>query len=73
MISQARALTLGHRSVIVRPSRISLQFVMDPALVALRHPSSTPILGASADFQKLNGPTLKALFDRSLAWTGCSR
>jgi hypothetical protein len=64
MISQTRALTLGHRSVIVRPSRISLQFVMNPAIEAFLRPRTIPILGASADFQKLNGRTLKALLDK---------
>jgi hypothetical protein len=64
MISRARELTRRYRSVIVPPSRISPQFVMNPAIEALLHPRSIAILRASADFQKLNGRTLKALLDK---------
>ncbi len=37
---------------------------MDNAINALLHPKSIAILGASADFQKLNGRTLKALLEK---------
>lgn len=40
---------------------------MDNAIDALLHPKSIAILGASADFQKLNGRTLKALLDKKYA------
>jgi acyl-CoA synthetase (NDP forming) len=40
---------------------------MDNAINALLHPASIAILGASADFQKLNGRTLKALLDKKYA------
>jgi acyl-CoA synthetase (NDP forming) len=40
---------------------------MDKAINALLHPKSIAILGASADFQKLNGRTLKALLDKKYA------
>ena len=43
------------------------QFVMNAALEALLRPRSIAILGASADFQKLNGRTLKALIDKGYA------
>ena len=37
---------------------------MSRAIEALLRPRSIAILGASADFQKLNGRTLKALIDK---------
>jgi predicted CoA-binding protein len=37
---------------------------MDPTITALLRPRSIAILGASADFNKLNGRTLKALLDK---------
>jgi acyl-CoA synthetase (NDP forming) len=40
---------------------------MDNAINALLHPKSIAILGASVDFQKLNGRTLKALLDKKYA------
>jgi acetyltransferase len=40
------------------------QFVMNAAIEALLRPKAIAILGASADFQKLNGRTLKALLDK---------
>src|ERR1700737_3659761 len=40
---------------------------MNPAIEALLRPKSIAILGASADFQKLNGRTLKALLDKGYA------
>src|SRR5918992_405734 len=40
---------------------------MNPAIEALLRPQSIAILGASADFQKLNGRTLKALLDKGYA------
>jgi acyl-CoA synthetase (NDP forming) len=40
---------------------------MDQAIGALLRPQSIAILGASADFQKLNGRTLKALLDKRYA------
>ncbi|MCW5606140.1 MAG: CoA-binding protein, partial [Burkholderiales bacterium] len=40
---------------------------MDHAINALLRPRSIAILGASADFQKLNGRTLKALLDKRYA------
>jgi hypothetical protein len=67
MISWARALTRRYPSVIVPPSRISPQFVMNPAIEALLRPRSIAIPGASADFQKVNGRTLKALLDKGYA------
>ena len=42
---------------------------MDNAINALLHPRSIAILGASADFQKLNGRTLQALLDKKFAGT----
>jgi acetate---CoA ligase (ADP-forming) len=40
---------------------------MNKAITALLRPHSIAILGASADFQKLNGRTLKALLDKGYA------
>ncbi|MGZ5144875.1 MAG: acetate--CoA ligase family protein [Burkholderiales bacterium] len=40
---------------------------MNPGIEALLRPKSIAILGASADFQKLNGRTLKALLDKGYA------
>jgi len=40
---------------------------MDPAINALLSPKSIAVLGASADFQKINGRTLKALLDKGYA------
>jgi acetyltransferase len=40
---------------------------MDSAIDALLRPQSIAILGASADFEKLNGRTLKALLDKGYA------
>jgi acetyltransferase len=40
---------------------------MNPAIEALLRPQSIAILGASNDFQKLNGRTLKALLDKGYA------
>ncbi len=40
---------------------------MDPAINALLRPKSIAVLGASADFQKINGRTLKALLDKRYA------
>ncbi len=40
---------------------------MNPAIQALLRPRSIAILGASSDFQKLNGRTLKALLDKRYA------
>jgi len=40
---------------------------MDPAINALLRPKSIAVLGASADFQKINGRTLKALLDKGYA------
>lgn len=40
---------------------------MDPSISALLRPRSIAILGASADFNKLNGRTLKALLDKHYA------
>ena len=37
---------------------------MNPAIKAFLQPRSIAILGASNDFQKLNGRTLKALIDK---------
>jgi acetyltransferase len=41
---------------------------MNSAIEALLRPKSIAILGASADFQKLHGRTLKALLDKGYAW-----
>src|SRR5688572_30413375 len=40
---------------------------MNAAIEALLRPKAIAILGASADFQKLNGRTLKALLDKGYA------
>jgi hypothetical protein len=40
---------------------------MNPAIEALLRPKSIAILGTSADFQKLNGRTLKALLEKGYA------
>jgi acetate---CoA ligase (ADP-forming) len=40
---------------------------MDPSIQALLRPRSIAVLGASSDFQKLNGRTLKALLDKHYA------
>lgn len=42
-------------------------FVMKQSMEALLRPRSIAILGASADFRKLNGRTLKALLDKGYA------
>ncbi len=40
---------------------------MNDALQALLHPQSIAVIGASADFNKINGRTLKALVDKQYA------
>jgi hypothetical protein len=65
-------LTLPGSSVIVQPFRaIFLVPLMNAGIEALLRPRSIAILGASADFQKLNGHTLKALLDRGYAGQIC--
>ncbi|MGZ8268193.1 MAG: CoA-binding protein, partial [Burkholderiales bacterium] len=46
---------------------IFLVSLMNAGIEALLRPRSIAILGASADFQKLNGRTLKALLDKGYA------
>ncbi len=40
---------------------------MNDAVQALLHPRSIAVIGASADFNKINGRTLKALVDKGYA------
>ena len=40
---------------------------MNDAVQALLHPKSIAVIGASSDFNKINGRTLKALVDKQYA------
>jgi len=50
----------------VNPTRQKVQ-QMNDAIRALLHPQSIAVIGASADFNKINGRTLKALVDKQYA------
>jgi hypothetical protein len=65
MISQTRALTRGYRSVIVRRSRISPQFVMNPGVQSLLRPCWIAVCRASTNSQKRSGHTRQPLLDKA--------
>jgi len=66
---QGIALTIPDPSAIFAALLLPLDNdqTMDPAINALLSPKSIAVLGASADFQKINGRTLKALLDKGYA------